>query len=1618
MSKMTSEEDGYTTPDSPPTSLSSISSLSDSARVYGKSPKYYSTHKCAEVRPAVPPALLTAAQNNDATVYAIFGGQGVACPIQELQELYAENTVLVSEFVERACAHLQGLLLKNPRFAVHYPAGLDLLSWILHPEHQPPQNELSRAPISVLIIGLLQLASYQVLVQQLGLDPGQMATFFRGIGGHSQGVVPAVMVSAAQDWESLNHLSLVALTVLFFIGCHAQSCFDPPPVGVDVLQDCEANGEGAPSCMLRVHNLDLDSLTRVVDKINHHLPDSERVELALINGSRNFVLGGPPAALYGVSRFLRRIKAAPGVSQARIPFSQRKPEVTTSYLPISVPFHTSHLSTACTLALHDLREAYVARKDLNISVYDTGNGSDLKDEQPRDIIPDVVRMIMTRRLDWAVTATFPGATHLVDLGPGKGQDGVGALTDKLKLGRGLRTIIFASRSPSSLPELGNREELLRSSSVAFGRDWWKEYGPRLIVSTSGPVIQTKMTRLLGLPPIMVAGMTPTTSCSEYVAATMRAGYHIELATGGLHDTASMETAIRAVVENSPPGRGVTCNVIYANPRALKWQFEVIRRLQREHLPIEGLTIGAGVPSPEVVSSYIHDMPGLNHISFKPGSVQGIREVIAIAKLHRDFPVILQWTGGRAGGHHSFEDFHEPILASYHRIRSCANIVLVAGSGFGDAQDSYPYLTGEWSSRLGYAPMPFDGILLGSRVMVAREARTSDEAKRLIVDIPGVSDHEWEGTYCHPTGGIATVISEMGEPIHMVNTRAVQLWSEMDATVFAIQDKAQRLGKISNDKKRIINRLNRDFAKVWFGKTCPGTVVDLDEMTYAQVAARLIDLTYLQKRERWIHSSYLALVLEFLRHLESRCIASRPQATRVIRSCEDVDTKPYDALHRLQTTYPQLSEQLISCQDAAIFTAMCQKRGRKPVPFITALDDEFEYYFKKDSLWQSEDIEAVPDEDVQRTCILHGPVAAKYSTSSDQSVQEILSDIHRGYIDRLEQHGPAVVDTDVDSTERPYTGSTRPHQFQIEEHFLNDPQVWYQGLVAGRSAQFRAAICSPTVMRERQVLDNPVRAIVKPRKGIWITVEEHPGQLEILSLYEEQKSRAGRKVVELRVSPDALIDLEIINHETASGQPVSLTQQFGPGNTLHPLQSLTSSLNEQVKELYQRVWFGDEPMLSQGVDICSIFDGGKLTVTASSVRHFTASLPNSGLARRGNTPMIAPLDYAVVVAWKALVKPLFLLDANLLRLVHLQNAFEWVPAMDQIREGDVLSTGSHVSMIVVQESGTVVEVKATIRRSGQPVVHITSQFMLRDTTNLGPNITPFRYVDDEPSKVTLDTAAAVAVLESKQWFQRRGPAIGLRGKTLHFRPRSRYSYGPKGDITQVEVTGSVLSEPGCRGTLTEIGAIHWKSATPRNIVTGYLSRHAQPSTARVLFDSPLELALDADTFSSPTDHAPYAYGSGDFNPIHLSKAMAAYAGLPDTITHGMHTSAKVRALLTRYMCGGNESLFHRFSVSFTGMVVGDQPLQLAVQHIGMVEGARIVQFAVRNHVGHPVIKGEAELRNSPTAMLFTGQGSQQKGMGMELRQSSAVTRQLWDRADTYFGNTYGEKQQHEMPGSRE
>jgi fatty acid synthase subunit alpha len=367
-------------------------------------------------------------------------------------------------------------------------------------------------------------------------------------------------------------------------------------------------------------------------------------------------------------------------------------------------------------------------------------------------------------------------------------------------------------------------------------------------------LDTPYSQLLSKPPIMVAGMTPSTVKASFVSSVLDAGFHVELAGGGHYSAAALQSKVAEIQKQIPAGVGITLNAFYINPSQFDFQLPLCQEMRKEGLPIEGFCAAAGVPTTEKAVEIIDGLKaaGIRHVAFKPGSVDGIRQVVNIAAANPDFPIILQWTGGRAGGHHSFEDFHQPILATYRSIRQYDNISLVAGSGFGSADDVWEYLTGEWSvERFGVQHMPFDGVLFASRVMVAKEAHTGSSVKDLIVAATGVDDGAWEGTYTKPTGGILTVRSELGEPIHKVATRAVKLWKDFDDTVFKLP-KGKRELWLAERREEIIGKLRKDFAKPWFGWKTDGSVgIDLSDMTYEETVLRMVRLMFVLHEKPWV-----------------------------------------------------------------------------------------------------------------------------------------------------------------------------------------------------------------------------------------------------------------------------------------------------------------------------------------------------------------------------------------------------------------------------------------------------------------------------------------------------------------------------------------------------------------------------------------------------------------------------------------------------------------------------------------------------------------------------------------------------------------------------------------------
>jgi len=1566
-------------------------------------------------------ALVGAAMEGKATVCGIFGGQGTnnLTTLDELRDLVQRHRSFLEVLVRGSSQTILALASQPHRSGFHEDLGFDLQAWLDNPELAPAPEHLSLSPVSFPMNTLLSLAQYSITCHSLGFHPGQMRRVLVGVTGHSQGLFAAVAVAQSDSWASFHEACDKALCLSFWVGLEAHHAAPPSTVPSAAVADCIDHGEGSPSAMLSISGLDKHHAAQLVEASNKSYGGgSKMVHLALINSRDRFILAGPPSSLRSLCVRLRQIQAPDTLDQTRVLSHKRKPAIDVQFLPISAPYHSPYLAQVDALVRDHTPNISLAARDLGIPVYHTSTGQNLQELKSNDLLSVLVRAVTIDAVDWPGTVrslTAGGVTHVLDFGPGQ----IGSLVHDVTEGTGLRVLQISDRpGPRGV---SGRAEFVASEMPSPSPNWKELFSPWLMEDEQGFTrLETKMTRLFGTPPVMVAGMTPTTVPCDFVAAVMGAGYHVELAGGGYWEEKGFESALRRLATTIPSGRGITCNLLYANPKTIAWQVSVLRRLAGDGIPIDGITIGAGIPSPEVVKDYIKSIPGLRHISFKPGSLAAIHQVIAIAQEYPRFPIGLQWTGGRAGGHHSWEDIYQPMLTTYGRIRKCPNIVLIAGSGFGNGGDTLLFLTGDWAHSFGHPSMPFDGVLLGSRMMVAKEAHTSPQAKDLIIKAEGVDDAQWHGSFDQPTGGVITVESEMGQPIHVLATRGMVLWKEFDQRIFSIRDKAKRLGYLRFHKEEIADRLNRDFFRPWFAVDRFGRNIELTEMTYADVLRRLCQLMYVHHQCRWVDESYRTLVHAFIQLAHERF-----GRTNRLNPNEH---QPKVLVHVFGQALGNKAHEALYPEDSSLLLASFRRRGQKPVPFIPQLDEHFETWFKKDSLWQSEDVDAVIEQDADRVCVIQGPVAVRYSTTCEESVKDILDSICATHVRALKKSGMTLKRQAQSLSLKGDLGSlvgvevksdglaTRYELSQDSQSAETEILIQHVARCAGTWAE--TCLTTSWILRGTSRVKNPVKAAFRllGRDAVEVrqqTPESTPHEIAIVS--GDAGGSKDHPVLELTSKDRRFVTVTLTPPTPGRGQQpkVQFLWELRPGPEGFTIFEEPITHVESIKTLYNHLWINSThtPALPQVAGLSSEFCGNQVVLSASHVNDFLKVVNRSAPASlQGWNPRgTVPIDYCVVVAWTALTKPLMIpaLDCNLLQLLHRSIRFRYVPSATPLQFGDAVKTFSRITALTIKPTGTLVQVSADIRRGGERVVMAETEFFIRGTT--GGLEKQFSSVEEPELVVDVTSPVLNALLVSRKWliFEEQSP--DLVGKKLAFKLTTHTMFDSNGDIALLQVSGIVtLRSTGETSRPIRLGRVYFEEEScSGNPVIEFLQRHGRPLTVRQPLEHSGWNGPSSILVQAPARSAPYSAISHDTNPIHTCPVFARYAGLDGTVVHGMHTSAIVRRAVEWALGDADRTRFRGWQASFEAVVCHNDRLRIELQHVAMENGSMVFNVqAFNDQTGDKVLDAEAEVEQPLTGYVFCGQGSQEKGMGMSLYAARPEAKALWDRAESYLRENYG------------
>ncbi len=972
--------------------------------------------------------------------YAVaFGGQGSAW-LETLEEL------VTSAGIESELATLAGEaeLLLEPvakELVVVRPIGFEPLRWVrllAAEEAVPSAKQLTSAAVSVPGVLLTQIAAIRALARQ-GMDLA--ATPPVAVAGHSQGVlaVEALRAGGAED------VRLLALAQL--IG--AAGTLVARRRGISVL------GDRPP--MVSVTNAEPERIYELLQEFAKDVRTVLPPVLSIRNGRRSVVITGTPEQLSRFELYCEQIAEAEA--------AERKSKVrggavfSPVFDPVAVEvgFHTPRLADGI-----DIVGRWAEAVGLDV-----------------ELARAMTEAILVKQVDWVdeVTALHDaGARWILDLGPG---DILTRLTAPVIRGLGIGIVPAATR--------GGQRNLFTVGAVPEVARPWSSYAPSVVTLPDGSVkLSTKFTRLTGRSPILLAGMTPTTVDAKIVAAAANAGHWAELAGGGQVTEAIFDKRIAELETLLEPGRAIQFNSLFLDPYLWKLQLggkRLVQKARQSGAPIDGVVVSAGIPELEEAVALIEELNGIGiaHICFKPGTVEQIRSVIRIAAEVPTKPVIAHIEGGRAGGHHSWEDLDDLLLSTYSELRSRSNITVCVGGGIGTPERAAEYLSGRWSEAYGYPQMPVDGILVGTAAMACLEATTSPAVKQLLVDTAGTDQWVGAGT---AQGGMASGRSQLGADIHEIDNAASRCGRLLD-------DVAGDAEAVAARRAEIVAAM-APTAKPYFG--------DVAEMTYLQWLQRYVELaigdgdsTADTKAEGspWLDITWRDRFAAMLQRAEARLNPADVGPIQTRFDAESADGErllesPDQAIVALLAEYPDAATVLLHPADVPFFIELCKTLG-KPVNFVPVIDKDVRRWWRSDSLWQAHDARYAADQ----VCVIPGTAAVAGITRVDEPVGELLDRFEKAAVDHALAAGAAP--TPVASRLQVRTDATGPLAI-----VLDSPDVLWAGRTATNPVHRIAAPSEWLVHDERSATNHSTGARLEvtaadrvvlsvPLSGTWIDI---------------------------------------------------------------------------------------------------------------------------------------------------------------------------------------------------------------------------------------------------------------------------------------------------------------------------------------------------------------------------------------------------------------------------------------------------------------------------------------------------------------------------------------------------
>ncbi|KAJ2903258.1 fatty acid synthase alpha subunit Lsd1, partial [Coemansia aciculifera] len=600
--------------------------------------------------------------------------------------------------------------------------------------------------------------------------------------------------------------------------------------------------------------------------------------------------------------------------------------------------------------------------------------------------------------------------------------------------------------------------------------------------------------------------------------------------------------------------------------------------------------------------------------------------------------------------------------------------------------------------------------------------------------------------------------------------------------------------------------------------------------------------YVKHQQRWIHESHCRLLFDFVARSERRLGTNLPDMS-IISELQNMD--PSELALSFTERYPAAESQFLHSEDIQFFISICKRRGQKPVPFIPVLDIDFSVLYSKDSIWQSEDLDAVVGHDPQRVAIQQGPVAARYSTVVNEPVKDILDGVYHGHIAALlsrDYNGdassvpvveyvgaqpqammalPATVNVQV-------TDSARMYQLPVESDQLPELSEWLSIVAGPTNSWLRALLTMPVIVEGTGYVDNYVRRVLRPRPGQVVTVSMNGCQPRSLEVVDAD---SGLLSVKIEHNSDGIIELNIY-HPVASGMS-SLCYLFvyQPLQPLTPIHFVVEGHSARVRKMCTDAWLDNADVPTNNSDVVDVncrLDSDGFAITKEHVRAFCQNVGNQSkhYSLEVNGKLFAPMEFLIISTTPNLMRILTSTAvANyLLKLLHLYNKYQLMDGATMLKVGDSVSSELVVSSLVNTPIGRKVSIFTTLFCRGQKVATIESAFIYRD--DFVDTDKAFEHVPDQRFTIQLATEVDVTVLEAKEWFVYCEDALTRvsPGSAIEFHLDSYYRFKRESVYSSVLTNGRVFVQ-SASGQPVHIANVCFEGGvSTKDPVIEYLRQH--------------------------------------------------------------------------------------------------------------------------------------------------------------------------------------------------